>query len=261
MSNYRFLSIPSFVLTGSMLLVSLPGLTQEQTDFTGYWVSVVSEDWRWRMVVPARGDYASIPISAEGRRVADLWDPDNIGPDEACKPYGAAGIMRVPGRLHITWESESTLRIDTDAGMQTRYFHLNGQTPIEMNPTLQGHSVAQWEVPLGHSSAAENNLSLGAGSRVRDFDVTQLPSQSRTLEVKTTHMLPAYLRWNGVPYSADAALDEYYDLIERPNGDTWLIVTTIVDDPLYLDEPYVTSANFKKEPDDSKWNPVPCLEQ
>jgi len=74
-------------------------------------------------------------------------------------------------------------------------------------------------------------------------------------------MLPAYLRWNGVPYSADTALDEYYDLIERPNGDTWFVVTTVVDDPLYLDEPYVTSANFKKEPDDSKWNPVSCLKQ
>jgi len=252
-SNYRFLSIPSFVLTGSILLVPLLGLTQERVDFTGYWVSVISEDWRWRMVVPARGDYASIPIGAEGRRVADLWDPDNIGPDEACKPYGAAGIMRVPGRLHITWENESTLRIDTDAGMQTRYFHLNGQTPSEMKPTLQGYSVAQWAVPPGGTSAG-SGLGAVAGR-------TAAIAQSRTLEVKTTHMLPAYLRWNGVPYSADAALAEYYDLIERPDGNTWFVVTTVVDDPLYLDQPYVTSANFKKESDDSRWNPVPCLEQ
>ncbi len=253
MSNYRFLSIPSFVLTGSMLLVPLLGLTQERVDFTGYWVSVISEDWRWRMVVPARGDYASMPISAEGRRVADLWDPDNIGPDETCKPYGAAGIMRVPGRLHITWENESTLRIDTDAGMQTRYFHLNGQTPSEMKPTLQGYSVAQWAVPPGGTSA-RSGLGAVAG---RAAAITQ----SRTLEVRTTHMLPAYLRWNGVPYSADAALAEYYDLIERPNGNIWFVVTTVVDDPLYLDQPYVTSANFKKESEDSRWNPIPCPEQ
>ena len=253
MSNCRFLSISSFILARSMFLVPLLGLTQEQTDFTGYWVSVVSEDWRWRMVVPARGDYANIPISVEGRRVADLWNPGNIRPDEACRPYGAAGIMRVPGRLRITWEDESTLRIDTDAGMQTRRFHLNGQIPSEIEPTLQGYSVAQWATPPGGTSAGSG---LGAVT-----GRAAVIAQSRTLEVRTAHMLPAYLRWNGVPYSADAALDEYYDLIERPNGDTWFVVTTVVDDPLYLDEPYVTSANFKKEPDDSKWNPVPCLEE
>ena len=67
-----------------------------------------------------------------------------------------------------------------------------------------------------------------------------------------------YLRWNGVPYSADAEVREYYDVTPMPNGDTWLIVTTIVEDPLYLDIPYVTSTNFKKQADDSGWSPTPC---
>src|SRR5579871_3074089 len=63
-------------------------------DVTGYWVSIVDEDWRWRMMTPAKGDYASIPLNAEGTKIADTWDPAK---DEAegnqCKAYGAAGIM------------------------------------------------------------------------------------------------------------------------------------------------------------------------
>ena len=60
-------------------------------DMTGYWVSIVTEDWRFRMVTPAKGDYASVPVNAEARKVADAWDPAK---DEAegnqCKAYGAA---------------------------------------------------------------------------------------------------------------------------------------------------------------------------
>jgi hypothetical protein len=85
-------------------------------DLTGYWVSVVTEDWRFRMVTPPKGDYASVPLSAEGRRVADAWDPSKDG---RCEAYGAAGLMRMPGRLHITWQDANTLKIETDAGQQT----------------------------------------------------------------------------------------------------------------------------------------------
>ena len=94
---------------------------------TGYWVSVVTEDWKFRMVTPAKGKLQRRAANAEGRKVADTWDPAK---DEAagnqCRSYGAAGLMRVPGRLHITWENDNTLRIDTDAGTQTRLFHFGG---------------------------------------------------------------------------------------------------------------------------------------
>src|SRR5262249_46270663 len=65
-------------------------------DLTGYWVSIVTEDWRWRMVTPPKGDYASVPLSAEGRKVADAWDPAK-DEGEQCKAYGAPGLMRLPG--------------------------------------------------------------------------------------------------------------------------------------------------------------------
>src|SRR3954447_21982770 len=82
-------------------------------DLTGYWVSIVNEDWRWRMVTPPKGDFPGLPLNAEGQRVANQWAPATDG---SCLAYGAAGVMRIPGRLHITWENDSTLRIDTDAG-------------------------------------------------------------------------------------------------------------------------------------------------
>jgi hypothetical protein len=48
-------------------------------DVTGYWVSIVNEDWRWRMVTPPKGDVASVPLNAEGTKVANAWDPSSDG--------------------------------------------------------------------------------------------------------------------------------------------------------------------------------------
>src|SRR5437764_4023289 len=119
-------------------------------DFTGYWVSVVTEDWRWRMVTPIKGDFASIPLNPEGRKVGLAWDPaKDEAAGEQCKAYGAAAIMRVPGRLHITWEDDITLRIDTDAGTQTRVFHFGGTAPANSEPSWQGYSIAEWENGAG----------------------------------------------------------------------------------------------------------------
>src|SRR5437762_10120263 len=112
------------------------------SDFTGYWVSVVTEDWLYRMVTPAKGDYSSVPINPEGRKLADAWDPAK---DEAegnpCKAYGAPAIMRVPGRLHITWQDDNTLKIETDAGRQKRLLHFRG-SPAGQGGDWQGVSIA-----------------------------------------------------------------------------------------------------------------------
>ena len=206
-------------------------------DLTGYWVSVVTEDWRFRMVTPPKGEYGGVPLNADGRRAADAWDPAK---DEAagnpCKAYGAAALMRVPGRLHITWENDNTLRVETEAGTQTRLFHFGGEQPPAGDPAWQGYSVAEWEYAAG-----------GRG-------------QARTgnLKVVTTRMRPGYLRKNGVPYSENAVLTEYYDRHTASNGDVWLVVTTEVKDPQYLTMPFITSSHFKKLPDGSGWRPEPC---
>ena len=92
-------------------------------DVTGYWVSLVTEDWRYRMLNAPKGDYYSIPLNAEGKRVADIWDPaKDIAAGKQCMSYGAPNIMREPARLHITWANDSALKIEIDAGKQTRLF-------------------------------------------------------------------------------------------------------------------------------------------
>jgi hypothetical protein len=117
-------------------------------DLTGYWVSVVTEDWRWRMATPPKGDYQSLPLNQAARKVADAWD---LAKDDAaglqCKPYGAGNIMRQPGRLHITWQDENTLKVEFDAGTQTRLFYFGAPPAASGAKTWQGTSTAAWERP------------------------------------------------------------------------------------------------------------------
>ena len=218
-------------------------------DFTGYWVSVISEDWRWRMVTPLKGDSASIPITPEARKVLEGWDPAK---DEAagvqCRAYGAGGIMRLPGRVHITWQDDLTLKVETDTGTQTRLFRFGGAMPAQEAPSWQGYSAAQWERPP-QTPGAPPTLPIFA---------TRIGTRGRSLEVTTSNLRAGYLRKNGVPYSDTATVTEYFDYHKEPNGDEWFTVTTIVRDPQYLNGPFITSSDFKKEPDGSKWRPTPC---
>jgi hypothetical protein len=230
-----------------------PARAAAPIDLTGYWVSIVTEDWRWRMVTPARGDYQSIPLNAEGRKVADAWDPDkDEAAGEYCKGYGAPAIMRVPGRLHVTWQDENTLKVETDAGMQTRLLHFGDWKSPGGEPTWQGESVAQWETPQGRGSA------FGPAAEATDPSGGPPPPKFGSLKVVTTRLRPGYLRKNGVPYSANALLTEYWDVMRQTGGTQWLVITTILEDPTYLTTPWVTSLNFRKERDGSKWDQSPC---
>jgi hypothetical protein len=214
------------------------GRTGAAIDLTGYWVSVITEDWKFRMVTPKKGVYETLTLNAQGRKVADGWDAakdDAAG--EACRSYGAANIMRVPGRLNITWQNDSTLKIDTDAGTQTRLFHFGGAQPAGEQPSWQGYSAAQWEYGPGG----------GRGT-----------ARTGSLKVVTTNLRPGYVRKNGAPYSERTVVTEYFDLNTAPNGDQWLTVTTKVDDPVYFSRPYLTSSDFKKLPGAAGWNPTAC---
>src|SRR5213593_3698798 len=197
-------------------------------DLTGYWVSIVTEDWRFRMVTPPKGDFASVPLNQEGIRVGNQWDPaKDEAAGEQCKSYGAPAIMRVPGRVHITWESDTTLKIETDAGQQTRLFHFGEFQPPSGAATWQGNSVASWEVAGG----GRGRGGTPAGG---------------SLKVVTTGIRAGYLRKNGYPYSDKTTVTEYYDRTNETNGDSWLVVTTIVNDSVYLAQEFITSTHFKK---------------
>ena len=222
--------------------------TRAPFDMTGYWVSMVTEDWRFRMIAPPKGDYLGVPLNEEGRRIADRWDPaKDESAGEQCKSYGAANIMRVPARLHITWEDDQTLKMETDAGTQTRFFYFGASQGEGGN--WQGVSKASWEFDAGFGLPAER-FDRGFGTQVR-------PSGG-ALKVVTTRLKPGYLRKNGIPYSANAVVTEYYDRVTEPNGVVYLVITTTVEDPTYLAQPYMTSTSFRKQADAARWNPTPC---
>ena len=227
-------------------------------DLTGYWVSVVNEDWRFRMVMPAPGDYQGVPMTAEARKVADTWDPaKDEAAGEQCKSYGAPALLREPEHLHFTWQDDQTLRLDTDAGTQTRVFHFGNWKAPAGPPTLEGDSTAVWEFPGGRGPRPDPNAEflnlpvLGAAQAA--------PPQGRgSLKVTTTHLKAGYLRKNGVPYSENAQLTENYDMIREHNGDVMLVVTIVTTDPQYLREPFIISSHFKKQANDDGWKPTPC---
>jgi hypothetical protein len=202
-------------------------------DLTGYWVSYVTENWRYRMVTPAKGEYRRIPASRAALPIINAWDPaadERAG--NQCKSYGAGNIMSVPGRLHITWQDADTLKIETDAGTQTRFFRFapSAATASPGARSWQGESAATWEPAAGGGS----------------------------LRVVTSNLRAGYLRKNGVPYSDSTTVTEHFDVAPLDGNGRLLLVTTIVDDPVYLTGPYVVSPHFKKEPDGSKWDPTPC---
>jgi hypothetical protein len=229
------LSIGSYAQRGSQTAATAK--TSAATDITGTWVSVITEDWKYRMVTPRKGDYDGVPGSVEAFRVANTWDPaKDEAAGEQCKSYGAVGVMRQPGRIRISWQDDNTLKMDLTAGTQTRLFHFGNSEPPAVEPSWQGYSTAQWEYAI-----------TGRGE-----------PRKGDLKVVTTHLQPGYSRKNGVPYSANVHLTEYFHRMTAPNGDEWLTVIAEIRDPQYLSETWVVSEHFKRVRDNSGWAPEPC---
>ena len=196
-------------------------------DLSGYWVSPVIEDWKFRMVIPNKGVFDGLPLNNEGRALGMKWDPAaDEAAGEQCRGFGAGAIMRLPGRLRIAWQDDATLKVETDTGTQTRLLSFRPSPAAE--PSWQGSSVASWNIP------------------------------GRSLKVITTNLKPGSVRRNGAPYSNRAIITEYWELHTLPDKDEWLTITTKVDDPTYFSRPYLTSSDFKKLPGAAGWNPTPC---
>ena len=216
-------------------------------DLTGYWVTIITPDWRERMVPPAKGDYLAVPITAAAQKIADAWDPaKDEAAGEQCRSYGAPAINATPTRLHITWQDDNTLKVETDYGMQTRLFHFGNWKPPAGPVTWQGDSIAMWELTGPAVLGAGGNR---GGDPARRFG---------NLKVTTTHVRPGYFRKNGIPYSANVRMTEYWDLFTDPSGTQRMMITQQIEDPEYLFRTWITTYNFKKEPDGSKWDPTPC---
>jgi hypothetical protein len=243
-------SIKQSLLPVFLILVSAYAAAQPQVeapsarevapiDFTGYWVALVTEDWRFRMLAAPAGDYEGIGLTPQGREIANAWDPDaDQESGNACKAYGVGGLMRIPTRLHITWASDNILQIDTDAGMQTRLMKFDAAQNTVGAGSLQGVTNAQWLL--------EREGRFG-------------PVTWASIEAETTDMAPGYLRRNGVPYGAQAQLTEYFELLVGGDETEYLTVISILDDPEHLSQLFTTSTNFKRETNGSNWNPTECL--
>ncbi len=211
-------------------------------DLTGYWVSLVTDNWTYRVVTPPKGDYLYLPLNAEARRVADAWDPaKDEAAGEQCKGYGPVGVMRMPTRLHITWQDEKTVKIETDTGTQTRLLHFGPPEAPTGPRTWQGYSVAEWQLPGSGRGRGGRPTQSGAG----------------TLKVTTTQMRPGYIHKNGVPFSENAVLTEYFTMVSD-RGATYLVDTLMLQDSRYLTQSFVRSAQFKKQADATGWDPIPC---
>jgi hypothetical protein len=223
------------------------------------------------MLMPPRGDYAGIPLSLEGRRVANSWEPAKTATD-GCKPFGAPAIMRVPGRLRISWENDTTLKIATDAGQQTRLLYFDDSTL----PTGSGSNASPTSAVSSRAKSrsdkppqAQPSARTWQGSSTAEWDMLQprggqgaglappAPRMSGSLKVVTSNLRAGYLRKNGVPYSEDTVVTEYYDRIAE-DGSDWLTVVTIVNDPKYLTQEFVTSTHFKRDQETPQWMPTPC---
>jgi hypothetical protein len=215
-------------------------------DLTGYWASVVTEDWPWRMRTPPKGDYASIPLNADGKRVADTWTEAQDG---SCLAFGAAAVLRMPTRVHVTWQDDQTLKLETDNGQQTRLFRFDkGVARAAAARSLQGTSIAEWQ----QSEVVRARGTEGGESSARVDEGAWTP-----LKVTTTNLSAAWLRPNGVPVSENAVVTEYFDYFVE-NGQPWFVVTTMVEDPQYLSERLVISSNFRRENGGAQWAPRPC---
>jgi len=218
-------------------------------DLTGYWVSVITQDWRYRMVTPTKGDFAGLPLTPAAVEVANHWDPakdDAAG--LACKSYGAGAILLRPGRLRFGWQDDRTLKLETDAGTQTRVLRFGPAAGATAPSSWQGTSVAEWVTPPRPGGRQGRGGAPGGAPAAR----------SGSLKVVTTRMRAGYLRKNGVPYSEHAVLTEYFDIVAPPDAGRRLIVTIVIEDPMYLQQPYMGVAQFKAVADGSGWDPTPC---
>lgn len=230
---------PSHAQFGGPPPVQGPAQDVAPIDLTGQWVSIVTEDWRFRMITPPKNDFPGLPLNEAAREVAAAWDPEQVEAEGLeCKSYGAGAIMRVPGRLRISWEGASTLEIQADAGRQTRMLHFDDTRPeLESERTWQGISEAEWVMHRPNFRS---------------------PPVNGTLKVVTMGMRAGFFRKNGVPYSENAVLTEYFDLFTQHDGTEWLQVLSILDDPTYFTTPLITSSSFRRQSDRRGWDPRPC---
>ena len=228
-------------------------------DLTGYWVSLVTEDWIERMSPDSPpsgtggggGGFGGFGGGGggggRGRGGAPQAAPSPANADP-CRVYGAGGSMRVPGRLNISWADDNTLKVEMDAGTQTRTMHF-GQTaaPAGTPRSLQGYSVASWDT-------GARGGGFGGFGGARGGAAPAAPRWGQ-LKVVTTNTTGGYLLSSRNTYGENAVITEYF----APHSDfgtDYMTVITMIEEG--GGNPRTVSSTFKKEPNGSKFKPTGC---
>jgi hypothetical protein len=215
---------------------SVTGDAQAQIDFSGEWRPLIHEDLGHRVDEraiagpgagtgaggPRVGDYAGLPINDAARSKAESWDPRIwAAPEHQTIPHPGAYWVHAPGGLRVS-------RVVDDAsgrvvgfrlyrvggpGSTTRTIWTDGRPhpPDYAAHTWQGFSTGRWN--------------------------------GETLIVETSHLKAGWVRRNGVPASDRTTLTQH-----MVRHGEYLTIVNIVSDPVYLDEPYVTSGTWVLDP-------------
>jgi hypothetical protein len=229
-------------------------------DLTGYWVSIVTEDWIERMspssppsgiIGGGRGGGGG---GGGGGRGGGGAAPAVAPSTDPCRVYAAGGSMRVPGRLNVTWADDNTLKIDMDAGTQTRLLHFNAPQPSSLQKTLQGYSVATWDAGARAGGFGGGGGGGGAGRGQAGAPAAAPAPRWGVLRVVTTNLSGGYLLSSRSHYSDNAVLTEQF-MKHSDFGVDYVTVTATVQDGA---QNRIVSSTFKKEPDGSRFAPSGC---
>jgi cyclase len=189
-----------------------------QVDFAGEWDHpglFGHEDYNDRGQGPEVGDYLGLPLNEAGLRKAESYSGSWLSvPEHQCTPHPAAYQTWGPNTLIVNKEYDrvgrvvEAIRLDGTYGLD-RIVWMDGRPhpPAEALHTFNGYSTGHWE--------------------------------GDSLVVETSHMKPGWLRRNGTPTSERARMIEYYTRF-----DDYLMVTTIVDDPVYFSEPFIRTTEY-----------------
>jgi hypothetical protein len=200
-----------------------------QRDPSGEWAPRFHEDQLERIPGPEIGDYLGLPITDASRLRADSWDASLLTlPEHQCKPHPADYGPRGPANLRI-WEEIDTAtqnlvafhtHISWQAPERTIYMDGRAHPPEYAAHTWQGFSTGKWEGDM--------------------------------LTVTTDHLKIGWIRRNGVPRSDKAVLTEHW--IRHEDN---LTLVSIVNDPVYLTEPFIRTTDWMLAPD-QQIAPYPC---
>jgi len=204
-------------LAGSQAAMAQPPRPQRPPDLSGEW-NLVNDEGPGaigQLGQPGLGDYLGIPFNDAGRMRADTTAESLWGtPEYQCRPHSAPHQWRGLGGARILKELDpltgevATYHIQFMRSLDRPVFMDGRPHPPPWAPhTWTGFSTGEW---IGN-----------------------------TLKITTTHLKDGYLRRGGPQTSDMYAMTEYLT-----RHDEILTIVTVIDDPIYLDEPLVHSTTY-----------------